>query len=230
MGHKIPVDECRSSDGENGGNEVGDRPVCDPLHRRPRPLRLLHQGYDRRQDSVFAHSCGLEGEGPVLVEGASDYFFARLLQSRNRLPGDHGLVHVALSVHDEAVRGNLLARLDQDQVVHLNLLCGHLDLPSVLQNGGPLGLQAHQFLDGLRRAAFGVGLQIAAQRQEGGQHNRSLIEHELRSEHNPEGSQDAGAVGDANAHAVHDVHVQTPVLERPYGCLEDGIADIDEYR
>ncbi len=116
MGHKIPVNKCCERNGEDGGDEISDSPVGDPLHGRPGSLRLLYQGDDLGQDCVFAYTGGRELERAVLVEGAAHYPDARPLEGRNALARDHGLVYVAFSLQNHAVRRNLFAGLDQEHV------------------------------------------------------------------------------------------------------------------
>lgn len=43
-----------------------------------------------------------------------------------------------------------------------------------------------------------------------------------------EGAKDAGGVGDADAHGVHDIHVECGVSEGVVAGDEDGVADVDE--
>ncbi|VVB69572.1 Uncharacterised protein [uncultured archaeon] len=199
MGDCIPIKESRKGNSENGGDKVADRPIGNPLDGRPRPLRLLHQGDDPRQDCILAHLGGPEYESTVLVEGASHHALALTFAGRNRLPGDHGLIDIALALDDQAIHGNPLSRLHQDQVICLDLLHCHLELTPVFSDRRSLGLQGCQLLDGLGSSAFGVCLQITAERQECGEHYCGLVEHEVRCEHNPKGSKDAGAIGHADA-------------------------------
>ncbi len=152
----------------------------------------------------------------MLIQGAAHDPVARALGDRDGLPGQHGLVHVALAVAHLAVDGDALARAHQQQVARCNLRSGDGLLAPLSQYAGGFRLEADELLDGGRGATLGHRLQILAQQDDGDDH-RGRVEIEvtclLRKQDRPD--QHHHAVEPGRSGAAHDqsVHVRREVTQ-----------------
>jgi hypothetical protein len=135
-----PHDEGGDGDAEHRRHEYRGHPVGQPLNRRLASLGLLHQPDDPREHRVGAHPVHPEAERAVPVERRSGHRIARTLRDRDRLAGEHGLVHVARPVEHDPVGRHRLARADQRLVARAEhgerylLLATRADHP---RGGGP---------------------------------------------------------------------------------------------
>ncbi len=200
------------------------------MDRRLGALGLLDQADYLGQDRLPADPGGLKPKQAVGVQGSAHHRGAGPLRHRDGFARDHGFVHIGLPFHNLPVHRDLAARAHDDHIAGDHLLGGHLDLVSIPDHRGRLGLETHQLLDGLAGPALGPGLQKPAQGQEGGQHEGGVVKHELPGQNQLKCSQDAGQIGHPDTHAVHHVHVQVAVEEGPPGRPEDGQADVDKSR
>ena len=96
------------------------------------------------------------------VEGPGEHLVAGVLGGRQRLAGDGGLVHVACARQHLPVRGDPLARPDQDHVADPQARRVHGLLAACLvEPGGLVGREVEQAAHGLGGAVGGHRLQGA---------------------------------------------------------------------
>ena len=129
---------------------------------------------DLGKGGVLAHAGGLALEEAGLVGGGSAHLVTLGLVHRDALAGQGALVHGAGAFQHDAVHGHVLARAHHEDVTLLHLLDGHRYFRAVPQQGGGLGGQLHQALEGVGGLALGAGFQHLAHRDEGQDHGRRL--------------------------------------------------------
>ena len=135
---------------------------------------------------------------PVLLMVAPMTVSPARLVDRDRLAGDHRLVHRGLSGQDDGVDRDLLARPDHDLVADDDLLDRDLGLGAVADDPGGAGLQAEQRADGLAGAGLGPGLEQPAeqdQREDDPDGLEVHLAHVGRQQPGRDGDQQAVAVG-----------------------------------
>src|SRR6266542_1794355 len=104
-----PDREGDDRDRDDRGDEVrGDR-VGQPLDRRPRRLRPLHEPDDLSEHGVRADLDRAYPQRSGAVDGRADHRVPGPLGDRDRLPGDHRLVHRRGAGHHDRVDRDLLA-------------------------------------------------------------------------------------------------------------------------
>ena len=163
---------------------VGERPdqrADDQHQRRVEAHVLIHDLHDRQLgllggENQFAHAAqrgvragaadfDLQHAGQVLRAGKN--FVARLLVHRQRFAGDGGLVERALAVHDDAVRRDVVAGADADDVADGELAGGDFFLGFVgLDAAGLGGCEFDERFDGSARAFGGAGFDDFADQHE----------------------------------------------------------------
>ena len=164
-------DHCNGDDGrhEETGHGIGDfcngglggGGIADHLD-------------DLGKGGVLAHAGGLALEEAGLVGGGSAHLVTLGLVHGDALAGEGALVHGAGAFQHDAVHGHVLARAHHEDVTLLHLLDGHRYFRAVPQQGGGLGGQLHQALEGIGGLALGAGFQHLAHRDEGQDHRRRL--------------------------------------------------------
>ena len=102
----------RTRDRQHGRHEVAGHLVDQPLDRGAAALGLADHADDLGQQRVGADLLGADQQAAGAVDRAADDLRARLLLHRDRLAGDHRLVHRAAALDDDAVHRHLLAGPD----------------------------------------------------------------------------------------------------------------------
>src|SRR3990172_3245836 len=138
----------------------------------------------------------------------------------------------SLMICDSAVSADALARADEADVAHLDLVGRDLELLAVAEHPRPFGLELHQLADRLRGAAAGHRLQVAAEDDEGGEQGGRLVEGGLfaaEARAGPEGVDDGDKVGGADAGGVEEVHVRHAAPQPVPGVHEELPPGADDY-
>ncbi len=157
-----PEAERGDRDPDHDRDEDARDPVGEPLHRRLAGLRLGDQARDLRERGVLADLRRAHDQPAARVHARPGDLVAGLLLDRDGLAGEQGLVDGRGAGLHDPVRGDLLARADDEAVADLQLLDGHAALRAVLaQDRDVLGAELQQ--RGQRRAgaALGARLEVA---------------------------------------------------------------------
>ena len=126
-----PRDRREGGDDDDRFHEVCRDPVGETLHRSLGALRLRDHVNDARKQRVRAYALGADDEGAFSVNGSASDAITGLLAHRERLPGNHGLVHVGLPFHADAVHRDLFARPHAQPISDLDLVERHFDFAAV---------------------------------------------------------------------------------------------------
>ena len=137
-------------------------------------LRLGDQPAHLGQGGVGADPGGPDQQPAGGVDGGAGDRAVRTDFDRHRFAGHQRGVDGGGTLDDHAVGGDLLAGADHDDVTHLEPVRGDLLLRAVPQDRGILGAQVQQGLERVAGLLLGVGLQVAAEQQEGGDHGGDL--------------------------------------------------------
>ena len=143
-------------DGGLGGGGVADHPN------------------DLGQGGILAHPGGLAPQKARLVDGGGRDGVAGGLVHRDALAGEGALVDGAGALQHHPVHRDVFAGPDHKLIPPADLLDGHRDLFALPQEGGGLGGQLHQALEGAGGLALAAGFQHLAHRDEGEDHGRRL--------------------------------------------------------
>ena len=104
------------------GTKIEATAVDQTLDRRLRSLRFLDQAHDLGESRVGADARRAETQRPAGVERSAGDVIARALLHRDRLAGEHRLVHRRGARDDHAVGRDRLAWADDDHVADLELV------------------------------------------------------------------------------------------------------------
>ena len=175
----------------------------------------------------------------ALVErGGGDGVALRLVHG-DALAGEGALVHGAVALEHDAVYRDVLARADDEDVALFDLVHADGDLLAAAHDGGGLGCELHEALEGVRGLALAAGLEHLAYGDEGKYHGRGLevelsvhdvhLVHRVAvSSHLKErvGAPDEGGAG---AEGDEGVHVRRAVREAPEAGDEELLVDDHDY-
>src|SRR5256885_763818 len=128
-----PGENGPGGEGEQEGQEARAPRVEEPLDRWLRPLGLVDERDDGREDAVAAALPRAEAQHARGVERPAGDVIARALVDGDRLPGDHGLVDGRRAGDHDPVGGDGLARAHDDNVTRRQ--CGDRDV--LLHASGP---------------------------------------------------------------------------------------------
>ena len=212
-GRQQPGAEGQRGDGQDHGDEHRADPVREAGNGRLAGLRLGDQPAHLRQGRFSADARGPHQQPAGSVDGGARDRAVRADFHRHGFAGDQRGVDGGRPFDDDAVGRDFLAGADHNDVAHRQLIGRHLLLPAVPEDRGILGAQVQQGLEGVSGLLFGVGLQVPAQQQEGGDHRGNL------------------EVEPAGAHALHTRVVSHPRVHQELPRREDvgrGHADGDE--
>ena len=174
LAYEQPHDGGDHRDGDDGGDEdagdlvsdLGDGGLgggCVGDH-----LDYLAEG------RILADTGGPALYEAALVErGGGDGVALRLVHG-DALAGQGALVHGAVAFKHNAVHGYILARADDEDVALLDLVHPDRDLLPVAQDGGGLGRELHEALEGVRGLALAASFKHLAYGDEGQYHGRGL--------------------------------------------------------
>ena len=173
-----PDEECEYGDRRHGKDKITRHLVRQPLHGGLCPLGLGHQADDACQHGAVPHFPGRHGEGARGVQRGADQGVSGNVGDGNGFSREHGFVHIAPSVLQDAVHGNLFSRFHPQHVAGLDFFQGNVALHAVGQHevrrGGG---QVHQRPDGFRRAGPGLQFQDLPEQAQGDDDGRRFIIH-----------------------------------------------------
>ena len=206
--------ECRH--GDDGGHEPTGDPVRQSLDRRLRALRAFDEADDLGQGRVRPDPLGAHHERPARVEGRPDHAVAGGLVDRDRLAGEHRLVHRGRPVDHDAIDGNPIAGPHPQQVADDDLADGHVALATRAQDACGRRPQLEEAAHGTRGLTLGAGLEPSSEQDEADD-QRGRVEvrlvaepgrhHRLRQE----GDDDRVGVRGKRADRDEGVHVRLAV-------------------
>ena len=127
----IAQPEGGQGDGDHDRHEHRRDLVDQSLDRSTGPLRLGDQVDDPGQGRVGAQASGLHHQAAALDDRAADDPVTGALVDRNRLAGDHRLVHIRVTIDHGAVGRHLLARPHPTPIAQLQLGGRHVGLGAV---------------------------------------------------------------------------------------------------
>ena len=134
----------------------GSHAVRQALNRGFRPLRCFHNADDLGQRRILTDTRRPVAERSVAVDRPAGDLILRTLLHRKTLAGQHGLIHRAAPLDDQAIHRELVAGADHHNVVGSDLLKGNFHLLPVPLDARPGRLQFEQSPDGVPRAALGA--------------------------------------------------------------------------
>ena len=166
------------------GHDQGDRDDCRNKDARDRIRQLCDRGLgggrvahhldDLGQSAVLADPGRLAAQKAGLVQGCRGNFIAGVLVHRNALSGQGGLIDRAAALHDNAVHRDIFTGTDDEDIALSDIVDTDFLLLTVSDDGGGLGRQLHQTLEGVRRFPLGPRFQHLAYRDQGQDHGRRL--------------------------------------------------------
>jgi hypothetical protein len=146
---------------------------------------------------------------------------------RHRLAADHRFVDVALAIDHLAIHRDAFARAHVDDVTAGDLFQRQLDHAAVAAYAGGLGLQRQQTLDGLGGTSLGLGLEHAAEQDQGDDHRRCFVvdvDRAGRQQAWRERGHQREPVGCQRAHRDQRVHVRGGAQQRRDALLVEATA------
>ena len=229
IAHRMPQHQPDHRGDQRQRDHRGHKNAGDPVghlgNGRFRRRRFADHLDDLGQSGVLPHPGSPAGEGTGLVQcGGGDAVPGGLVH-RDALAGEGGFIDRAGPLHHHAVHRNGLAGPDQEQISLDHLVDGDGDLLALPQQGGRLGGQLHEALQGIGGPPLGAGLQQLAHGDEGEDHGRRLkveihaVGHDRRAIASRlgggHGKQRIGAVtkGRRRAQGHQGIHVRGPVPE-----------------
>ncbi len=140
---------------ENRGDAVGQL-----LHRRLGGLGRLHQPHDLRQRGLTAHAGCLDRQSSVGVDRPGHHFVADIANNRQRLAGDHRLIHGRPPRENHSIHRNPIARPNQQPIAEVHLLDGDFTGSlRIIQPQGRGRSEGHQLADRIAGRIARPGLQ-----------------------------------------------------------------------
>jgi len=170
-----PEDEGGNGDTDDHRHEIAGYAVGKPLDRRLAPLRLLHQPHDLLQHRVAPDPGGTHAERAGPVERGTDDRIACLLLHRQRLAGQHALVHRRGPIDHLAIHRDLLPRPDQHQVSHQQFCHRYVGFAAAAHHPCRLRLQPHECPDGAAGLAPGPCLKQPPHQDQGDDDGGNLV-------------------------------------------------------
>ena len=138
-------------------------------------LRLLHEFYNLRKDGVLSDFGSPNLQYTSCVDSRPNHFISRLLIPRHTLPSYHRLIDGRTTFHNYSIYRNPLPRSDDENISGLDLLDRDLNLLSILEDLGHLGLETDQFPHSLRGLPFSDVVQKVARLYQSDDHSRCLV-------------------------------------------------------
>ena len=178
-GNQPPADQGQRRNRQNHRHEHGRNTVRQASNRSLRLLRARHQLTHLRQGRLSAHTGGAHRQRTRRIHRRTRDRITRMHLHRHRLTRQQGRIHRRRPLNHYTIRGNLLARAHQEQVVrheilHRNLhLLGHALLVGA-QQSRLFRAHAQQGAQRLRGAVTGAVLNCAANQQEQRHHGRRI--------------------------------------------------------
>ena len=148
--------------------------VHQTLDGRLGRLGVFHQANDARQQRLRPHSLHLHDDAAFTIDGTARQLAARLTQHRQRLAGEHGLIHMGAALQQQTIEGDALARAYHQAVAHHDFVQRHIHLAIAREQVGAVGAQRVQGADGGGGLALGARFQPFAQQHQGDDHGRGL--------------------------------------------------------
>ena len=235
-----PGEEREHGNQDDNRHEVSRDHVGQALDRGAGPLGLGHHPHDLREHRLRADAVGPHYQTAGAVNRATDDAIIRPLLGGDGLAGNHGLVHRACALDDDAVHGDLLPRPDPEPIADDHPVEGDVLLgAAVKKSAGELGGVPEQHLDGAAGLAPGTQLKHLSQEHEGGDDRRGLkVDGDLaavapergREEVGKEHGDDAIEEGGPGADSDQGEHVQAAVDERGPATLKERQPAPQDYR
>ena len=178
-GNQPPADQSQCRNRQNHRHEHGRNAVRQAGNRSLRLLGARHQLAHLRQGRLGAHAGRAHRQRTGRVDRSTRDRIARMHLNRHGLAGQQGRIHRGGTLDHHAVRGNLLARAHQEQVVRHEVLHRNLHLlrHALLigaQQGCLLRAHAQQGAQRLRGTVAGAVLNRATNQQEQRHHGRRI--------------------------------------------------------
>ncbi len=216
---KRPGQEGQDRGRDDDRHEHRRHAVGDALDRRARALGLRDQRHDVGEQRIGAHPLGAHHETARCVHGGSRELASRGLLDRNRLAGDHRLIHRRGALLDGAVHRDLLAGPNAQAVARLHLLERSIALAAVGEDdAGGLGREAEEGADRVAGAGAGAKLEDLPEQDQRGDDGGGLEVHRDTAVHPERLREDPGSyrrhqgVSERGAGADRDQreHVEPP--------------------
>ena len=170
-----PDNEGADRDHEYSRGEDARDDVRHARDRGAAPLRFLHEPDDLLKRGVAADTRRAEPERAGAVHASPEHGAAGLLVHRQRLAGEHRLIHRGRAVEPLAVDRQPLAGPHDDDVARQDPGDGHGELDAVADDAGVARLKPDEPANGVRRARARPRLQKPAEQHEDDDCGRHLV-------------------------------------------------------
>ena len=210
LAHGQPAQQRGQRDQQHHRHEHRSHLVHQTLDRRLAGLRVFHQADDSGQHGVAPDGAHAHQHTAVAIDAAAGQGGIGFLGDRQRLAGEHRLVHLRATFQQDAVHRHALARQHHQAVAQQQLAHRHVNLLAVFQHHmRQRRPQRMQGADGGGGLAFSAGLQPFAQHHQRDHHGRGFkvqVRHAAGLSAQPEPHRQpparAGADGDQQIHVA----------------------------
>ncbi len=225
-----PAGERHRGDADDRRHEPPRDPIRQALDGCLRALCTLHQCHDLGERRVAAHPLRAHHERSAGVDGRADDRVADALLDRQRLAGQHRLVHGRGTVDQDPVDRHPIAGAYPHEITRHDLVHRDLALPALAQDAGRIGSQLQQGPDRAGRPALGTGLEPAAEQDETDDQRRRVEvglmpdagRHDLLGQ---QGDEHRVPICRQRADRDQGVHVRLAVPSAPKRCDQEAPAE-----
>ena len=100
--------------------------IGESLNRRPASLRFANHADDLRQKRIAADPLGSNHDASGAVYRSASHLATLCLLDRNRLAGDHRLIHGCRAFDNDSINGNFFARAHAQTIADLDAIKRHV--------------------------------------------------------------------------------------------------------
>ena len=203
-GDDQPADESAEREHEHDRDEDARDPIDEALDRRLSGLGLGHEPGDLRERRLLAHARRTHDEPAERVDRRAGHRGAGCDVDGHGLARQHRLVDRRLALDDEAVRRDLLARTDDEEIADGELADRHRHFHTVPQDVSLLRAELEERANRSARAPPRASLEIATEQDQRRDDRRNLevdvcvVDDDERSHRPPPGGKRAD--GDERVH------------------------------
>ncbi len=129
-------------------------------------LGVLDQLNNLGEHGIAANFGGFKDQPAVFVQGGAVKRGAGAFFHRQRLSGQHGLIHTGTALKHRAVHGDFFTRADHNHIPDDNIFGWDFRFHAGADDGSHLWLQIEQLANGFAGAAFGARFQELTQAHE----------------------------------------------------------------
>ena len=165
-----PGDQREARGRQHHWQEIAGQSIGLPLERRLVRLRLRHQPGDLPHRGLGPHAADRHLDGTGAVQGPGVDAISHAAINGQTLAGQRTVVDHGMTTPHNAIRGQPLSRTDDNGIVNLQAVDGHIGLASLLEAVGDGGEQVARPAQGLHRPIHRVPLETFP--HEGNQHHQ----------------------------------------------------------